>query len=313
MGRTEMEISPIGLGVMQFSGGTGLFGLMFLDLSQAQMNAIIRAALDAGVNWFDTAEIYGFGHSEQALAEGLRANDQGDRDVVVASKWFPFLRTAANIRKTIQDRKHHLRGYTIDLYYIHQPYGLSSVQAEMEAMAELVQEGHIRAVGVSNFSAERMARAYDVLQERGLPLVANQVEYSLLNREIEQNGVLNRARELGITIVAYSPLAKGILSAKYHRDPDLMGQKSLFSRFGLGRDIERSRPVVGALEEIAAAHDVTPAQVALNWLIHFHGEAVVAIPGATSVAQSQQNAGAMHFELSQAEMDRLNELTLGFI
>lgn len=313
LGRTNMEISAIGLGVMQFSGGSGLFGLMFPDLSQGEMNAIIAAALDGGVNWFDSAEIYGFGHSEQALAAGLRANGRSDGDIIVATKWFPFLRTAANIRKTIRDRKRHLRGYTIDLHYVHQPYGLSSPEAEMDAMAELVQQGDIRAVGVSNFSADRMERAHAALAERGLPLAANQVEYSLLKRGIEQNGVLDRAKELGITIVAYSPLAKGILSGKYHREPGLFQEKSLANKLTLRRDIERSRSVVGALEEIASLHDVTPAQVALNWLIHFHGEAIVAIPGATSIEQARQNAEAMHFSLGQEEMDRLDKLTLGLI
>ena len=166
LGTTEIQITPIGLGVMQFSGGKGVFRFMFPDLSQQDKNAIVKTALDGGINWFDTAEMYGRGKSEQGLATALKENETKDDDVLIATKWFPIFRTAGNIPRSISNRQRFLDGYTIDLYQIHQPYSFSSPEAEMDAMADLVEEGKIRTVGVSNYSADRMRRAHAALQKR---------------------------------------------------------------------------------------------------------------------------------------------------
>jgi len=136
LGKTDVEVTPIGLGVMQFAGGKGLFGMAFPDLSQAEKNNIIRTALDGGINWFDTAEMYGFGRSEEGLASGLKAAGMQSGDVVVETKWLPFLRFARNIPKTIDKRLSYLDGYNIDVYLIHQPMSFSSPEAEMDAMAD---------------------------------------------------------------------------------------------------------------------------------------------------------------------------------
>jgi len=313
LGRTGIQVTPIGLGVMQFSGSQGVFGMMFPDLSQEQMNAIIKAALDGGINWFDTAEVYGRGRSERGLANALKAAAKQDDEVVVATKWFPIFRTASNIPRTIHNRVHYLDGYTIDLYMVHQPWGFSSKEAEMEAMADLVEDGLIRSIGVSNFNLEQMQRAHAALEKRGLPLAVNQVQYSLLNRKIETNGVLEAAKELGVTIVAYSPLARGMLSGKYHKQPQLIEGAPFIRKKMLERNLERARHLVKALEETADRYDATPAQVALNWLINFRGETVVAIPGATKVEQAEQNAGAMKFKLSDEELTKLEELSRKFL
>jgi aryl-alcohol dehydrogenase-like predicted oxidoreductase len=138
------------------------------------------------------------------------------------------------------------------------------------------------------------------------------VRYSLLDRGIERNGVLDTAKELGITIIAYSPLAQGILSGKYHAEPDSIKQRagprkhmSRFKRKGL----EQSAPLVEELKRIASAHDATPSQVALHWLLRFHGSTVVAIPGAYTAEQARENAGAMKLELSQEELHRIHEIS----
>jgi aryl-alcohol dehydrogenase-like predicted oxidoreductase len=309
LGRTGIPITPIGLGVMQFAGGKGVFKFMFPDISQAEMNAIIQAALAGGINWFDTAEMYGMGKSEQGLANALKDAGVADEDVLIATKWSPFFRTAGNISKTIGNRLRFLDGYTIDLYQVHQPYSFSSPEAEMNAMADLVEAGKIRTVGVSNFSAERMRRAHAALQKRGLPLASNQVEYSLWKRSIETNGILETAKELGITIIAWGPLASGLLSGKFHQDPDLLAQAPLGRRNVLRRRIEKSRPLVDALTEIGENYDASPSQVALNWLIHSHGDTVVAIPGASKVKHAQESAGAMQFTLSDADMQRLDKIS----
>jgi aryl-alcohol dehydrogenase-like predicted oxidoreductase len=307
LGKTDLMVSPIGLGVMELAGGGGLIGMMFPVIPQEDKNAIIKAALDGGINFFDTAEMYGAGVSEESLATGLKAAGVADKDVIIETKWQPILRTAANIGKTIDDRLHFLGGYTISNYMIHQPMSFSSPEAEMDAMADLVEAGKIKSVGVSNFNPARMRRAHAALAKRGLPLVLNQVRYSLIHREIETDGILATAKELGITIVAYTPLGRGILSGKYHKHPELIEQMSPLRRSMMKGDIERTRPLLVIMEEIAAAHNVTAAQVALNWVIHFNGEIVVTIPGATKVKQAQESAGAMNFVLSADELARLDE------
>jgi aryl-alcohol dehydrogenase-like predicted oxidoreductase len=256
--------------------------------------------------------MYGRGHSEHALAQALRAAGKGDDDVVVGTKWMPMLRTAANIRKTIEVRLSALDGYGIDLYMVHQPWSFSPPEAEMEAMADLVEAGKIRAVGVSNFNANQMRRAHAALAKRGLPLAVNQVQFSLLHRDIETNGVLATAKALGVTIVAWGPLASGLLTGKYHRDPDQLRRTPVGRRMRLSRQIERSRHLVEALEDLSQSRGLTPAQVALNWVIYAHGDSVVAIPGASRTGQAEQNASAMDFRLTEAEQRRLDEMSQAF-
>ena len=313
LGQTNIQVTPIGLGVMQFAGGgKGMMGRMYRNLTTQEKNAIVGAALEGGINWFDTAEMYGFGHSEQGLSTALKAAQVEDDEVVVATKWFPFLRTAGNLSKTINDRIRYMDGYPIDLYMVHQPWSFSSPEAEMEAMADLVEAEKIRSVGVSNFSADRMRRAHRALQRRGLSLAANQVHYNLIHRRIETNGIMETAKELGITIIAYMPLGYGVLTGKYHNSPELLRKSSYFRRKMIRRNLERSRPVVNALEEIASRYGVTPGQVALNWLVNFHGESVVAIPGATEAEHARQSSGAMHFTLTEEERSVLDEVTREF-
>ena len=313
LGKTDIEVTPIGLGVMQFAGGEGIFGKAFPAMTQEEKNTIIQTALDGGMNWFDTAEMYGFGRSEQGLSDGLKAAGKASEEVVVATKWLPIFRSARNIPKTIHDRIGFLDGFNIDLYMVHQPWSFSSIEAQMDAMADLVEAGHIRSVGISNFNASQMRRAHAVLEKRGLPLAVNQMEYSLLNRKIESNNVIATAKELGVTITAYTPLGYGLLTGKYHQNPDLLERASPIRRRMLKRDLEKTRPIVEALEEIAKNYDATPAQVALNWVIHFQGETVVTIPGATKVHQVEQSAGAMKFKLSESELTRLDELSTKFL
>jgi aryl-alcohol dehydrogenase-like predicted oxidoreductase len=253
--------------------------------------------------------MYGAGVSERSLATGLKAAGISDKEVVIATKWQPFLRTAANIPHSIEDRLRFLDGYSIGNYMIHQPYSFSSPEAEMNAMADLVEAGKIRSVGVSNFNPRRMRRAHAALAKRGLPLAVNQVKYSLLHRDIETNGVLETARELGVTITAYTPLARGLLSGKYHKNPELLSHMSGWRKASMQRNLERCRPLIQTMDEIAGKYEATIAQVALNWLIHFNGEIVVTIPGATKARQAEESAGAMKFRLSDKELTRLDEVS----
>jgi aryl-alcohol dehydrogenase-like predicted oxidoreductase len=313
LGKTGIQVSPVGMGVMEFSGSkNGVFRFAFPFIPREDKNAIIQAAIAGGINWFDTAEMYGLGESERALASALKAAGKGDDEVVVATKWLPYLRTAENIPKTIDNRLQNLDGYSIDLYMIHQPHSFSPPEAEMDAMADLVEAGKIRSVGVSNFNVERMSRAHAALAKRGLPLAANQMHYSLMAREIETNGVLDVAKELGITITADTPLESGLLTGKFHQNPELLDKKPSMWRRRMQRKFEDSKPLIAAMEKIAVKYDATIAQVALNWVINFQGETVVTIPGATKVYQVEQNAGAMKFKLSADELAQLDELSRAF-
>lgn len=309
LGKTSISVTPIGLGMMEFAGGGGLLGAAFPTISQEEKNATVRAGLEGGINWFDTAELYGLGVSEASLAKALKAAEKGPQEVVVATKWWPLLRTARNIPRTIDERLRFLDGYRIGLYMVHQPFSLSSPEAEMDAMADLVEAGKIQSVGVSNYNVSRMRRAQARLQQHGLPLAANQVLYSLLERGIEQDGILETAQELGVTIIAYTPLASGLLSGKYHKNPELLKQKNRFWRTRLQARLESSRSLVQALEVIGERYQATPAQVALNWVIHFHGASIVTIPGVTRVQQAVESAGALKFKLSADELGQLDELS----
>ena len=313
LGGTGIQVTPIGLGVMQFSGGSGVFKMIFPDLSQQQMTAIVKTALDNGINWFDTAEMYGQGKSEHSLATALKELGVQDGEVIIGTKWFPIFRTASNIPRSIDDRLHFLDGYKIDVYMVHQPWGFSSPEAEMNAMADLVEAGKIRSVGVSNFNSGQMVRAYKTLEKRGLPLAVNQVQYSLLHRKIESNGVLAAAKDLGVTIVAWSPLARGILSGKFHNNPETYQNLQLGRKMLMRGKINKSAGVVVELNRIGKKYGVTPAQVALNWVINFQGETVVAIPGASKTYQAEESAGAMGFRLSDEELARLDQLSREFL
>jgi aryl-alcohol dehydrogenase-like predicted oxidoreductase len=312
LGRSPLRITALGLGCWQLSEGHGIAGAFWPALPRETADGIVAASLAAGINWFDTAEMYGDGRSETALARALTAAGRRNGDVVVATKWWPLFRTAGHLKATIAERRARLAPFGVDLHQVHQPHSLASTAALMDAMADLVAAGAIRTVGVSNFPAAKLRAAHAALAARGLPLVSNQVRYSLLDRRIESNGVLDAARALGVTIIAWSPLAQGLLSGKFHRDPALVRSRPGPRRWLPGfrrRGLERSRPLIEALERIAAAHGATPSQVALRWLVDAHGERVVAIPGATGVAQARENAGALDLRLDGPEMARLEGLS----
>jgi len=312
LGRTDIEITPIGLGTWQFAGGKGLDSLIWQDVPNDVTDEIVKKALDGGINWFDTAEAYGMGRSEARLAKALRASGASPEDVLIATKWMPLFRTAESIGKNIGKRKDCLNPYAVGLFQIHQPIALSSVKAQMDAMADLVDSGQICAVGISNFPAPMMRRAHAALANRGIPLASNQVKVSLLNRRIETLGVLKAAKELGVTIIAYSPLEMGVLTGKFHQDPALLKSRPIGRRMVMRIQLARSRRLVASLEEIAAANGVSPAVIALSWLVNFYGEKVVAIPGATKVSQVEQNIQANELKLSEREMAHIDELSSRF-
>jgi aryl-alcohol dehydrogenase-like predicted oxidoreductase len=280
---------------------------------QEEINAIVKTALDGGISWFDTAEMYGNGASESALSTALQAAGKTNGDVVIATKWNPILKRASSIAKTFPAREKHLAPFEIDLFQVHLPYSFSSVEAQMNAMADLVDAKKIKTVGVSNFSERRMRLAHKALKARGYDLASNQMRYNLLDRRIEKEGVMAAAKELNISIIAYSPLAQGLLGGKYHADAGAVDGVPMMRRRNFKRKIEISRSLVEALIEIAKGYNVSASQVVLNWLVTFNGETVLAIPGATRVEQAKQNCLAMSFRLTNAEISKIDELSKRFM
>jgi aryl-alcohol dehydrogenase-like predicted oxidoreductase len=311
LGRTEMMVTPIGLGCWQFSKQNNMAGKFWPKLDDEMIGRIVTLSLEGGINWFDTAEVYGKGASEKALAKALQAAGIKSGEVGIATKWWPMFRFASNIPKTIDDRIAALAPYPIDLYQVHQPWGFSNEKSEVSEMACLLERKLIKYIGVSNFNVVKMKNAWETLDKKGIPLATNQMPYSLLDRHIESNGVMEMAKTLGITIIAYSPLAQGIVTGKFHDNPELLeniGFRKYSAKFK-PEGMKKSLPVVMLVKELAIKYNVTPAQVALNWVINYHGESVVAIPGATKEQHVKENTGAMSFRLSYEDMQRLDKVS----
>jgi aryl-alcohol dehydrogenase-like predicted oxidoreductase len=310
LGKTDIQVSSIGLGAMQFSGGKSYFRFYLSAIPIEIEDEVVKVALESGITWIDTAEVYGSGESERAVAHALTAAGISPGDVIITTKWLPIMKSAKSISRSAEKSTRRLEPYPIDLYLVHQPYSRSSVRAQMDAMADLVDSSVIRAVGVSNFSSEKMTSAHEALADRGIPLATNQVRFNLLDRSIESNGILERAKELGVTITAYTPLGMGILTGKLHSNPELFNSMPRFRRMALRRRIKKSQSLVDLLEEIAVEQEATAAQVALSWAINYHGDTIVAIPGASKAYQAEHNAGAMHISLSSEQMESLSTLSL---
>lgn len=307
LGTSEIKITPIGLGAWQFSEGKMGNSMFWKPIGPEMTNQIVATTIEHGINWADTAEAYGNGRSELGLAKGLHTAGIEDNKFVVATKWMPFFRFSRSIRRTIGTRLKKLEPYSIDLHQIHQPFSFASIKGMMLAMADLVDGGQIKTVGVSNFNSRQMQAAYDALDTRGYPLVANQIKYSMMDRTMETAGLLDLAKELGVTIIAYSPLEQGLLTAKFHDDPDLLGNVPFIRRRVMLRRMRKSGELIDTLRSIAEEVGATPAQVALNWTINFHGDTIVAIPGASKPHHAEQNAKAMEVSLSKEQMIALDD------
>jgi aryl-alcohol dehydrogenase-like predicted oxidoreductase len=312
LGKTDIEITPIGLGCWQFSQKANLLGRIWDSVGIEAITSVVDTALKGGINWFDTAEIYGNGRSEENLSAALKKLGVKPGSVVVATKWFPLFRSAGSIESTIGIRLSKLNPYPIDLYQVHQPFSFSSVPEQMKEMAKLLRAGKIRSVGVSNFNVARMETAHAALAAEGIVLASNQMRFNLLDRSIERNGVLESARKLGVTIIAYSPLAQGVLTGRFHEDPAARQKVSLGRRMGPALSpagLKRTAPLIDELRLIARAHGVTVGQAALSWTVRFHKDTVVAIPGATKPGQAEQSAGSMAVRLTDKELARIDELS----
>jgi len=297
LGRTEVKIPPLGVGTWQW--GDKLYWGFGRGYDENDLYEAFQKSLKAGVDFFDTAEVYGMGLSERFLGTFIQKMQV---QVVIATKFMPWHFQRGSLMKSLRASLKRLGLPQVALYQVHWPIPLRRVEVWAEALADAVEAGLTRAVGVSNFSLQQMRRAYDVLSRRGIPLASNQVEYSLLNRKVEWNGLLRACEEMGVTLIAYSPLGMGILTGKYTLEHPPSGFRN--RRYGR-RLLARVEPLIHRLREIGEAHGgKTPAQVALNWVMC---KGAVPIPGAKNALQAQENAGAIGWSLTPEEVARLDE------
>ncbi len=293
------------LGIGAWSWGDKLFWGYGGDYDATQVRQAFDATLDSGISFFDTAEVYGFGESESLIGRFMK---ETGRRPQIATKYFPlpWRFSAKSISEALTASLKRLQLEQVELYQVHQPFGFFMSQATlMNSLAEEVKSGRIKAVGVSNYPADQMREAHKLLADRGVPLAVNQVQYSLLVRKIESNGILETAQGLGVTILAYSPLAQGLLTGKYTAEHIPTGARKLDRRFGK-EGLRKIAPVLSLLKQLGEQYEKTPAQVALNWLI---ARGVVPIPGAKNAEQARQNAGALGWNLSPEDVAELERVT----
>jgi aryl-alcohol dehydrogenase-like predicted oxidoreductase len=301
LGPSPVEVVPLGVGC--WAWGDKRYWRYEEDLGPHDVVAGFKAARDAGLDFFDTAEAYGAGKSEQLLGWMVR---QAPGPVVVASKYAPLRGRGgpAAIEKALAASLRRMGLPHVDLYQLHwADRDEAPIEATMAAFAAAVQAGQARAVGVSNFRAGELRAAHAALARRGIPLATNQVRYSLLDRSPETDGVLETCRELGVTLLAYSPLEQGVLGGRYSADVRPQGLRGEAEWFAPER-LAAVAPLLELLGSIAAAHQVDMAAIALAWLLAKPG--VIPLPGATRGEQVTANARALAVRLSADEIAALD-------
>jgi aryl-alcohol dehydrogenase-like predicted oxidoreductase len=309
LGQDGPVVTPLCVGT--WAWGDKLFWNYGSDYGPVQLREAFEASLNGGVNFFDTAEVYGTGLSEEFLGQFIK---QIDLPVIIATKYgpMPWRFTGQSVADALTASLKRLQVEQVALYQVHWPFTFfMSQETLINALADEVQRGRIAAVGVSNYSADQMREAHKLLAARGVRLATNQVRYSLLSRQVETQGIVDTARELGVTILAYSPLAQGLLTGKYSLEnfKEPTGARRFDSRFSR-KGLEKIAPVISLLRELGDKYDRTEAQVALNWLIA-QGN-VIPIPGAKTAEQAKQNAGALGFSLQGDEVAKLEQITRTF-
>src|ERR1700749_514381 len=293
------EVSRIGLGTWQFGSREWGYGD---DYATGPAHDIVKRALSLGVTFFEPAEVYGLGKSERILGEPL-GDDRAE--VAVASKVFPVAPFPAIVKQRERASARRLQLEHIPLYQIHQPNPVVPDSVIMPGMRDLLDSGAIGAAGVSNYSLSRWKRADAAL---GRPVISNQVHFSLAHAGALDDLVPFAERENRV-VIAYSPLAQGLLGGKYGVNNRPGGVRAINSLFGT-ENLRRIEPLLQTLRDVAAQVDAKPAQVALAWLISQPN--VVAIPGASSVEQLEFNVAAADIDLSEDSRTALADAALDF-
>jgi aryl-alcohol dehydrogenase-like predicted oxidoreductase len=292
---TATKISKIGLGAWQFGSREWGYGDPY---AAREAGSIVRRAVELGVTLFDTAEIYGFGRSERILGEALGDDRES---VFIATKIFPLLPVAPVVEQRAVASANRLGARRLDLYQVHAPNPVVRDTTIMRGMRALQRVGLVAEVGVSNYSLKRWQAAEAALGSR---VLSNQVRYSLADRAPERD-LLPFAAAGGHVVIAYSPLGQGLLSGRYDREHRPTNRIRAANPLFLPDNLERAAGLLATLREVAAAHDASPAQIALAWVIAHPG--VAAIPGASSVQQLESNVAAAEIDLADDEDQALRE------
>lgn len=302
----DVQLPLMGLGTWAW-GDQATWGMNDYDRSYNvdTIRAAYRASVAAGITLLDTAEMYGSGESERIIGR-LLEEDREHRDrVIVATKFFPApwrVLVSSALMKSLRASLERLKMPWVHLYQIHGPISVRSHAAMATALAEAHRAGLVKAVGVSNYSEKEMRAIHAALAKYGIPLASNQIELSLLRTMPESNGLLRACQELGVVVLAYSPIGQGRLTGKYSAGNPPPGKRQ-FSDYPMA-EIE---PLVAELRRIGARYaGKTPAQVALNWVIC---KGAVPIPGAKNQQQAEQNAGALGWRLSTEDVELLDRVS----
>ncbi|MEM8778625.1 MAG: aldo/keto reductase [Cyanobacteria bacterium P01_G01_bin.49] len=305
LGKSDLKVSQLGIGT--WAWGDRLFWGYGQEYGPKEVKEAYQTAIKKGVTFFDTAEVYGLGESERLLGQFLQESSQ---PIQIATKYFPlpwrFGKQAVSDALTASLNR--LQVPQIALYQVHTPFDFFMGQETlMEALADEVKKGRIQTVGVSNYSAQQMEKAHELLAKYDVTLAVNQTRYSLLTRKIEENGVLEMARKLNVTILAYSPLDQGLLTGKYTPETldKLQGARRLDPKFSVN-GLQKIEPVLNLLKQLGQTYQKTPAQIALNWLIC--QENVIPIPGAKTASQAEDNGGALSWRLESSEVEKLRRV-----
>jgi aryl-alcohol dehydrogenase-like predicted oxidoreductase len=287
----------MGLGAMQWGDrAVWQYGRAY---GLEEVRQAFQTSLADGIRFVDTAELYGNGLSERSLGRFLRETDQ---PILIATKFFPWpwRFTTGALPRALKGSLARIGVESVDLYQIHWPSPVMNTDSLMDGLTECVKAGLARTVGVSNFGHARMLAAYSALARNGIQLASNQVHYSLLSREAERNGTLARCKELGIRMIAYCPLERGMLTGKYTPENPPPGRRA--SKYA--RNLAKIQPLLRFMTEIGQDHGgKSCAQVALNWAIC---KGALPIPGAKNAAQAEQNAGALGWRLTDEEVAKLD-------
>lgn len=292
------------MGVGAWSWGDRLMWGYGRGYGGSDVHEAFDLSLASGINFFDTAEVYGYGRSEKFIGEFLRARP--GTEIVIATKFFPlpWRVLKGSLVDALRASLRRLYVARVDLYQTHWQFPPRSLETWMDGMAQAAQMGLTRAVGVSNYSAKQTRRAHARLARYGIPLASNQIEYSLLKRDPEHNGLMETCRELGVSVIAYSPLKLGMLTGKYAPSSPPSGVR--------GRQFPHAylaaiQPLIAALRDIGEKHgEKTPAQVALNWVMC---RGAIPIPGAKNARQARENVGALGWRLTDDQVGTLNEIS----
>lgn len=311
LGATGLYVSQLTLGAMTFDEPDGAFGARIGGTGQALATRMVDLALDAGVNLFDTANNYGFGQSEVMLGKALRSR-RGD--ALIATKFTTPMGRGPNARGSsrlamIRECENSLRRLGtdwIDLYQVHSFDATTPLEETLRGLDDLVRQGKVRYIGVSNYAAWQLAKADGISGRLGLERCCSvQAYYSLVGRELERE-IVPASLDLGLGILVFSPLAAGFLSGKYTRDAAAEGRRAIMEMPPV--DVERGYDIVDVVREIADAKNASVAQISLAWLLHKPG-VTSAIVGARREEQLVDNLGAVDIELSTDDMARLDEVS----